>query len=124
MLFSGNPALFNGIPLSKLRQKRPLIQASDLNCGGEGVNSNCLWAAYNLQLPAPTNTQWSIGYNIRHWSEIVRIPSHPIGQFIYQFIDPMADISKLPQLRSVVVPCTQTATTLSFKFVIEFIFIF
>lgn len=86
-----------------------------MNCGEEGVNSDCLWATFNPLLPAPTNTQWAIGYNIQHWDEIVRIPSRPIGKFIYQFVDPMADIIKLPQLRSVIVPCTQTVTTLSFK---------
>lgn len=100
--------------MTKLRQRRPFTTYKDLNCGLAGVN-NCLWAGFSSQIPAPINTQWSIGYNIRHWSEIVRIPSHPIGQFIYQFIDPMAELSELPQLRSVVVPCIQYASTLSFK---------
>nr|CAD2189599.1 unnamed protein product [Meloidogyne enterolobii] len=58
---------------------------------------------------------WSIGEKTYLWEQIVRTPSKPSGQFYFQFIDPIAEFP-LPQLRSVLVPCTQSPSTLSFKF--------
>ncbi|KAI1724984.1 MAM (Meprin, A5-protein, PTPmu) domain protein [Ditylenchus destructor] len=112
-------SLFDGTAITKwLRQRRPISTASDLNCGSEGKAEECLWAAASPSSTASVDSgqPWSIGRSTRLWDELVRTPNRPLGQFLFQAIDPMADLASLPQLRSVLVPCTQTPSSLSFKF--------
>lgn len=62
---------------------------------------------------------WQIGTNIRRWEDVIRLPTKPEGDFMYQYVDPMSHLP-LPRLRSVFIPCTQTPSSLSFRLVFGF----
>ncbi|KAL3103347.1 hypothetical protein niasHS_002533 [Heterodera schachtii] len=115
------PPIFGGMPTARwLRQRRPISSASNLNCGREdGQNENfeeCLWADF-AKTPGTNTAHWAIGEHTQHWEQIMRTTpsSRPKGQFYFQYVDPVAEFP-LPQLRSVLIPCTQTPSSLSFKF--------
>uniref|UniRef100_A0A1I8BXS0 MAM domain-containing protein n=1 Tax=Meloidogyne hapla TaxID=6305 RepID=A0A1I8BXS0_MELHA len=116
------PPIFDSIQTSRwVHQRKPIITTSDLNCGNEEGNNElfqeCLWFDFSKTASSSvSNTaHWSIGEKTYLWEQLVRTPSKPSGQFYFQFIDPIAEFP-LPQLRSVIVPCTQSPSTLSFKF--------
>lgn len=103
--------------LNKPLPRAPITTGSQLNCA-EKIDA-CLWSTEQtmttLSLPLMNNSySWQIGKNIRRWEDFMRFPTKPEGDFIYQYIDPMARLP-LPNLRSVFVPCTQTPSSLSFK---------
>lgn len=114
------PILFGGVALDKPLPRTPITKGSELNCA-EKIDT-CLWSTalptdQTIQQPAMimSNTySWQIGTNIRRWEDILRLATKPDGDFLYQYIDPMARLP-LPKLRSVFVPCTQTPSSLSFK---------
>ncbi|CAK5077623.1 unnamed protein product [Meloidogyne enterolobii] len=116
------PPIFDAIQTSRwVHQRKPIITTSDLNCGNEEGNEElfqeCLWFDFSKTASSSVShtAHWSIGEKTYLWEQIVRTPSKPSGQFYFQFIDPIAEFP-LPQLRSVLVPCTQSPSTLSFKF--------
>ncbi|CAD5226991.1 unnamed protein product [Bursaphelenchus xylophilus] len=113
------PSLFGGVPLTHPLTKHQITTGSELNCA-ESINS-CLWST-----AAPTRNNdlasvdenalhWQVGSNIRRWEDIIRLPTRPEGEFLFQYADPMAQLP-LPTLRSVYIPCTQTSASLSFRF--------
>uniref|UniRef100_A0A183C0L3 MAM domain-containing protein n=1 Tax=Globodera pallida TaxID=36090 RepID=A0A183C0L3_GLOPA len=115
------PPIFGGLPTARwLRQRRPIASASNLNCGREDARDEhfeeCLWADF-AKTPGTNTAHWAIGEHTQHWEQIMRSTpsSRPKGQFYFQYVDPIAEFP-LPQLRSVLVPCTQTPSSLSFKF--------
>ncbi|CAK5083429.1 unnamed protein product [Meloidogyne enterolobii] len=110
-----------GFYVKWVHQRKPIMTTSDLNCGNEEGNEElfqeCLWFDFSKTASSSVShtAHWSIGEKTYLWEQIVRTPSKPSGQFYFQFIDPIAEFP-LPQLRSVLVPCTQSPSTLSFKF--------
>lgn len=117
--------------MDKPLSRTPITTGSQLNCA-EKIDK-CLWStatAMTTDQQQSTSNQptmlmsnsdsWQIGTNIRRWDDVLRLTAKPDGDFIYQYIDPMAKLP-LPRLRSVFVPCTQTPSSLSFRFFFTFL---
>jgi hypothetical protein len=102
------PSMFGGIPLPKsLNNWTPLEKTSDLNCA-ENIQG-CRWFAIEKSM-----AKWRIGKHKHDWSNIMRSKSYPDGDFIFQYIDPMAELP-LGHLQSELVQCTQAPSSLSFR---------
>ncbi|KAI6187107.1 MAM domain-containing protein [Aphelenchoides besseyi] len=114
-----SPELFGDVLLDKPLSRQSINTAAQLNCV-ERIES-CLWStAMSLnQKPRPSmlmNTDtWRVGDNIRRWDELVGLPTRPNGQFLYQYLDPMTQLP-VSRLRSVFIPCTQTSSSLTFRY--------
>uniref|UniRef100_A0A914BV11 MAM domain-containing protein n=1 Tax=Acrobeloides nanus TaxID=290746 RepID=A0A914BV11_9BILA len=103
------PSLFGGIPLPKSSNNwTPLEKTSDLNCA-ENIQG-CRWFPIEKSM-----AKWRIGKHKHDWSNIMRSKSYPDGDFIFQYIDPMAELP-LGHLQSELVQCTQAPSSLSFRY--------
>ena len=104
--------LFGGVPLKKALSQRPIVKAVELHCAEHMLD--CPWAVASRSLSSDSHDGWFIGSHVRQWPDILRIPLHPEGEFYFQRIDPMAELP-LPQLRSVLLPCTRGPSSLTFR---------
>uniref|UniRef100_A0A915PKU0 MAM domain-containing protein n=1 Tax=Setaria digitata TaxID=48799 RepID=A0A915PKU0_9BILA len=84
------------------------ITASELSC--PDYNSTCRWSNSHS-----SSAEWKIGWNRRRWREIFGKESKPTGTFFYQYVDSIVE-KPYSVLRSELIPCTSTITTLSFRY--------
>uniref|UniRef100_A0A158P660 MAM domain-containing protein n=1 Tax=Angiostrongylus cantonensis TaxID=6313 RepID=A0A158P660_ANGCA len=104
------PSIFGSIPL--IPQSSTLIKSfSELDC--DRPQSKCRWS--NAE---STVSEWRIGRNVDGWSEFMEVrfqPSHPTSTFLFLAVDSLSP-RRYATLRSELIPCTQTTTTLSMKY--------
>ncbi|VDM57312.1 unnamed protein product [Angiostrongylus costaricensis] len=104
------PSIFGSIPL--IPQSSTLIKSfSELDC--DRPRSKCRWS--NAE---STVSEWRIGRNVDGWSEFMEVgllPSHPTSTFLFLAVDSLSP-RRYATLRSELIPCTQTTTTLSMKY--------
>ncbi|KAK0400055.1 hypothetical protein QR680_003331 [Steinernema hermaphroditum] len=103
------PYLFGGTPLASVREMDDPSSATDFSCSENF--EKCKW--FNgAKTPA---SGWRIGRNLTKWETMITSKVKPSGNFLYQFVDAMAR-RPYAVLESAYVPCTTTATSISFKY--------
>ncbi|KAE9550981.1 hypothetical protein FO519_005796 [Halicephalobus sp. NKZ332] len=113
------PSLFGGIPVSSSEPSSKIIEtASQLNC--KSNVGACNWKPTypgDTTNVATLRSLWQTGINQRFWDEFVQTTddSHPEGDFLFQYIDPMSTLP-IGQLQSATVPCTQAPSSLQFRY--------
>ncbi|CAI4228090.1 unnamed protein product [Auanema sp. JU1783] len=104
------PSVFSSSPLNPVVSK-DINQLSDLNC--ERPLSNCMW-----ENSYPSLSEWKVGRSLDKWQKMMdssKDELKPNSSFLFLVVD---SLSPRPYsvLRSHIIPCTQRATTLSFRY--------
>lgn len=99
---------FGGRPVPPPLKRNKPEHAYEYSCGDFDIT--CRWSN---SLSSPS--EWRIGRNLLKWKEYFTLDATPYKTFFYQFVDEMVE-KPYSQLRSELIPCTSSASSLSLRF--------